>query len=157
MLARKNELRREKDAIIREYLSALNYVVEVGRQKISNDPEFDRVREEFMVARRNNPDDLVRLSGPLLWEYREQIKTGEIEFFVNKDFTSDVEKFGDKAGKKITQSEMDRSVVLISNIKKSWNGCSPAEQKSLVSKTQSLLTSYVKYLKTCKELSQLEN
>lgn len=152
----KNQLRDQKSAIIKKFMNDLNYIFEAGKNKLKNDVEFEKVRNQFLVARRNNPEDLVKLSGPPMWEYREQISKGEVGFFLEHDFSEDVQKFGSTETESISKEDFDQTVELISSIRKAWIICTEGEKKLLTQKVQNMLKSYAEYLMTDKKLIAME-
>ena len=157
MLAQKRKLREESEDIVRKFGQSLSFIIETGAKKLSRDSDFGEVREQFLIAKRNNPEDLIKLSGPPIWQYREQIKNGDIQHFLEKDFTEDIESFGkDESGHSVSREELEKSAKLVQNIKKTWTTCSKKEQSILVKKVQILLSLYARHLSVEKKLSDLE-
>ena len=64
-----------------------------------NDPDVLTAKNSFLAARKANPKLIVRaLKLYVVEKYRKEIESGNIEFFVNKDYTNDaaVSPYSDK-------------------------------------------------------------
>jgi len=55
-----------------------------------NDPDVLTAKNSFLAARKANPKLIVRaLKLYVVEKYRKEIESGNIEFFINKDYTND--------------------------------------------------------------------
>ena len=64
-----------------------------------NDPDVLTAKNAFLTARKANPKLIVRaLKLYVVEKYRKEIESGNIEFFINKDYTNDaaVSPYSDK-------------------------------------------------------------
>jgi hypothetical protein len=64
-----------------------------------NDPDVLTAKNSFLAARKANPKLIVRaLKLYVVEKYRKEIESGNIEFFINKDYTNDaaVSPYSDK-------------------------------------------------------------
>jgi hypothetical protein len=81
-----------------------------------DDPDLQTAKNSFLAARKANPKLIVRaLKLYVVEKYRKEIESGNIEFFVNKDYKNDAS--GSPYSDKITEAiDRLRNPVKLMNI-----------------------------------------
>jgi hypothetical protein len=152
-LTQKRELREQKDACMKKFIHELTQLASAAMTKNKNDADFSRRFDEYNIAKRDAPDAVLRIAGPPIWDYREDIAKGNVDKFLKADYIDDIQKYADK----IPDADFIESErVLIEKIKRTWHLFVPAEQQIMLKRVQTLVSLYAKYIKINRELDKLQ-
>lgn len=117
------------EQIEREYNAAMGSLVELVCNKCRSDSNITDIRVKFMTIRSHTPSEIIKTSGPPLWNYREQIAEGKAEPFLKMEY--DVS---------------DENYMLIASIKRLWESSNVAERNFVINVLKKLLSLYAKYI-----------
>jgi len=118
----------------REYNAGMASLVELVYNKCRSDPNIADARVKFATIRSHTPSEIIKTSGPPLWEHRERIANGEASFFL-----------------KMECDDSDEASMLVSSIKRLWTSSNDAERDYVVAVLKKLLSLYAKYLLLCQK------
>jgi hypothetical protein len=153
----RRELLQNKDTSVRDFIANLTFIIEAVYSKNKRDPEMIGLRDKYSVARKESPEKIIEITGPKIWKYRKPISEGKVSFFLDNDFSEDIEEMQDSQSPQEPNSEKNRDLVeLLDRARKVWEIFSPTEQTVIVKKVQGLLQYYSCYLSADKKLRELE-
>ena len=142
-----NEL---KDKSTKEFIADLTFLVTALHSKNTKDDDFIFIKDAYNVAKSENPDVVVMVSGPYIWKYREQIEKSDINFILNNDYTEEVEAAKTAL---VENQKYDQIKDILKKIKSTWSAFNPVEQSTIIKKIQKLVVSYAGYLGATKKLN----
>ena len=128
-----------KDDIINRYNNNMRMLGKIMKSKLTNDKNVEHITIRLNTAIQFDPLVLLRESGPYFVKYKEQIKTKDMSYFLNKDDWSD-----DVTSEK--EDEKNLSHDIINKVKQIWVTLSDKEKTMLYSITESLLVDYCNFL-----------
>jgi hypothetical protein len=152
-LKAKRELRETRDKAIKGFIDNLNYLVKATASKNKDDEDFKRRVDEYNIAKKEAPEGVLKLSGPPIWDYREDIKVGNVDKFLKSDFKEDIVKYSD--GKIPNADLIEEDQALIEKVKRSWHLLTPPEQEIMKKKVQQMVIFYAQYISTIRKLKEL--
>jgi len=148
----KRQYRETRDKCIKEFINELTQLAGAAISKNKKDDDFRRRYDEYNIAKRDAPDEIVRLSGPPIWDYREDIMRGNIDKFLKADYREDIKKYADRIPD-VDYIEDER--MLIEKIKRTWHLFQPAEQEVMLRRVQNLVSLYAQYVRINRLLGEL--
>ena len=147
---RKNELKKEIAECQKSFLRVIVQITNKLHNKNKRDGDLAELKEQISVAARDAPEDIFRNAGEYVWEYREDIRLGEVKKFLGMDFKDEVEK-------KVTDSsEAEQVQLLITKIKRTWRLLGDVEQKDLIKDVQKLVAKYAQWEAHTRELKSFD-
>lgn len=148
----KRELREQRDECIKSFINELTKLAGAAVNKNKTDDDFRRYFDEYNIAKRDAPDEIVKMAGPPLWDYRDDIKKGNVDKFLKSDFTEDIMKYADH----IPDADfIEEDRILIEKVKRSWHLFTQPEQQFMVGRVQKLVSLYAQYLSVNKKLDEI--
>ena len=97
---RNNKMANILTAFNDHFLEFVNDVINV----FPDDPDILTAKNAFIFARKSNPKLIVKIWKKYIVEkYKEEIEEGNIDFFINKDYSDDISasKYSDKISESI--------------------------------------------------------
>lgn len=153
-LKQKRELRDERDKCMKNFINELTKLAQAAVSKNKSDEDFRERFDQYNIAKRDAPDEIVNMAGPPLWDYREDIMQGNVAKFLNSDFKEDIVKYADH----IPDADfIEEDQILIEKVKRSWHLFTNAEQSVMLKRVQKLVSLYGKYLFINKQLEELNS
>lgn len=149
----KRQLRETRDQAIRDFTNGLSFLASAALSKNKRDDDFQRRFDEFSLAKRDAPEGVLKIAGPPLWDFREDIKAGNVDRFLKSDFKDEIVKYAD--GRIPNSDLIEEDQELINKIKRSWHLFTPAEQGEMVKRVQGLVANYAQYLASSKKLREM--
>jgi hypothetical protein len=136
---RKNELRKEIADCQKKFLRIIVQITGKLHAKNKRDGDLAELREQISIAVKDAPEDIFKTAGEYVWEFREDIRVGNVRKFLGMDFTEEVEK------NTIDSSEVEQVKLLITKIKRTWRLLGEHEQKELIKDVQRLVAKYAQW------------
>jgi hypothetical protein len=149
----KRELRETRDEAIKGFINNLTYLVKAALTKNKDDEDLKRRADEFNIAKQEAPEGVLKISGPPIWDYRDDIKAGNVDRFLKSDFKEDIVKYSDRTIPNEDLIEDDQ--ILIEKVKRSWHLLTPQEQEMMKKKVQGMVGYYAQYLSCVRKLREL--
>jgi len=115
--------------IEREYNAAMGSLVELVYTKCKDDQNIAKTRAHFMTVRSVTPSEIIKLSGPQLWEHREDIVAENTSAFLDMSI-----------------DQANENYALFTSIKHLWEKSNNAERTYVVSVIKKMLSLYAKYI-----------
>lgn len=153
-LLQKRELRESKDTCTKNFINELTQLAAAAISKNKKDEDFRKRYDEYNIAKRDAPDEVLKIAGPPIWDYREDIKQGNVTKFLKADYLDDIKKYADRVPD-VDFIESER--MLIEKIKRTWHLFTEPEKEVMVKRVQKLVGLYAQYIKINRELSEFEN
>jgi hypothetical protein len=149
----KRELRDLKDKCTRDFINELSQLAGAAISKNKNDADFRKRFDEFNLAKQEAPDEVLKIAGPPIWDYREDIAKGNVNKFLKADYYEDIKRYADKVP---DADYIEDERVLIEKVKRTWHLFTKPEQEVMTKRVQSLISLYAQYIKLSRELESLE-
>lgn len=142
-----------RDKAVSNFANNMSKIIQAVKEKQKQNIDIIKIQDMFSVARRETPEMIVQMAGPYIWKYREQISTGNVDFFLANNFEEDIIEANGK--KEIAEiSEFENTALLMQCAKRTWHMFIPAEKQNIIKLIKSLLQEYAKYISACKRLSE---
>lgn len=120
---------KQKDIIIKKFNNSLrNLLTCVGQ--VINDSELEQMRLVFSQAMAVNDLFAVNNIGPYLFQYKEKIFDGDIDYFLNANLGEEVREMDD----------------IIAKVRVAWSKCNEKEQSALYDIIHTMATLYLEYV-----------
>lgn len=151
----KEELQAEQDKQVKDFNAALAFMIRCVVDKNKKDEDIKDINDKFLAVKRENPSIVVIHGGPRVWKYREEIKKGEINFFLDNNFEDDVEEVQKEVQDEIPEAADTKKVMeIMTKIKLSWHRFNKEEQEEIMKRAKKLVKTYAAYLATDKQLQK---
>jgi hypothetical protein len=150
----KREKREERDKCMKKFINGLTKLATAAFSKNKKDDDFRRRYDEYNLAKKDAPEEVMRMAGPPIWAHRENIMAGNIDVFLKADYKDDIIKFADHVP---DADFIEDEQILINKIKRTWHLFTPIEQEKMLSNVQELVSLYANYIKIERELEKLES
>ena len=140
-----------KDKAVKDFITELGFLVHALYTKNTNDDNFIFIKDGFNVAKNENPEVVVMVSGPYVWKYRTQLENGDVQTMLNNDYKDEVEgakEYLEGHGK------FDQIKEILKKIKETWPTFSKIEQETVAKKMQKLVVHYASFLGASKKLNK---
>jgi hypothetical protein len=109
-------------------------------RRFPNDAMISRIQKRANLAAEMTPTWLIEEVGPMLFEYNEQIYTGDAAFFIENDYDREFRSA-------VNAEKIGMAKYLIPMIKRAWNEqLTEAEKGQYITTIQDLLDEYMEYL-----------
>lgn len=105
-------------------------------KRLPSDPIVDRVRKRIDLAIGADPILILRLTGPCLTKYYEQITKEDVAFFIENEYDQEIRESVDKG-------RLDVALYLLPKIKEIARGFTDAEKKRYLSIAADMLDAYL--------------
>lgn len=125
------------EKLIRSYNAAFMSLFNLLHSKKKKDADIEKLKVVLMSVKNHIPNQIIELSGPHLWRYREEIYANKIEFFLTKDFNEEL---------KNVKEDIDHAKRVIQVIKDLWGASNAQEQAFVKEKVREMLVIYANYL-----------
>lgn len=119
---------KQKDTIIKKFNNSLRKLLTCVGQ-VTNDPELERIRMAASQAISVNDLFAVNNMGPYLFQYKDRIFDGDIDYFLNADLED--------------AREIEN---IIGKVRVAWQKCGEDEQNSLYDIIHTMTTLYLEYV-----------
>lgn len=147
----RQELIIQKEASVAKFASIMTFIVNAVHSKLRHDDDFNEIRDGYLAARTENPECIMMVAGPYVWEYREIIMSGNLKPLLNKDFRAEISERSDDI-RKSARISIDKIYILVEKIKKVWFDFKSSEQEVLKQKFKDMVGQYATYLALCKRI-----
>lgn len=129
------------EKLVRSYNAAFMSLFTLLHSKKKKDADIEKLKTILVSLKNHTPNQIIELSGPHLWRYREEIYENKIEFFLTKDFKEELSA---------VKEDIDQAKRVIQVIKDLWVNSNAQEQAFVKEKVREMLVIYANYLKVCK-------
>lgn len=136
---------QEKEKAITEFANIASTIINAIYELNRKDIYILEIKDKYAIIRREQPQIIIKIVGPYLWKYRENIKTGNLDILLKNDFND--EKI---EAQELIHDSIDKINNIIESFKNSWLLFSPFERDIIKKKLQKLLAYYSGYLIACK-------
>jgi hypothetical protein len=147
---RKNELKAEIADCQKKFLRIIVQITNKLHAKNKRDGDLAELKEQIKIAVRDAPEDIFQEAGRYVWEYREDIRVGNVKKFLGMDYTTEVNK------KTSDTEEAAQIQTLITKIKRTWRLLGDVEQKELIKDVQKLVAKYAQWQANKNQLKELK-
>ena len=142
------------DKAISDFVNEMTFVVNAMFEKNKKDNDIIEIRDGYMVAKRENPDCILKLVGPYFWKYRADITSGKMNDLLKNDYKDDIME---AQGSLVDTSNFDKIQSIMSKIKRTWHLFTIHEQEILKGKFIKMVSIYATYVGGCKYLEKLDS
>lgn len=120
---------KQKDSTIKKFNNSLRRLLTCVGQVI-DDPELEQIRMAANQAIAANDLFAINNIGPYLFQYKEKIFDGDIDYFLNADLGEEVREMDD----------------IIAKVRIAWSKCNEEEQSALYDIIHAMATLYLEYV-----------
>lgn len=120
---------KQKDAVIKKFNNSLRKLLTCVGQ-VTKDPDLERIRMAASQAISINDLFAVNNMGPYLFQYKDRIFDGDIDYFLSADLGEDAREIEDIIGK----------------VRVAWQKCGEDEQNALYDIIHTMTTLYLEYV-----------
>lgn len=135
-----------KEECVRKYVEVLQGLILTIQEKGEKDRDIKEMADKFATFGREAPELIVDKTVPLVWKYREELNSGNVAFFLNRDYTDDIREM-------VGLQEMETySFIpqLISKLKATYHKLDRINQEVIKNKMRMLVKLSAGYLKIIK-------
>jgi hypothetical protein len=127
---------------VNEFNRTIKILVNDLAQRYTHDAIIGRVKARIALAIDLDPVCVAKAVGPHLFKYADSIYGGDGEFFIDNDYTAEVEKSANAESVTVAQH-------IIPKVKAAWRDSDLAGKAAYLHTVQSLLDIYLDYLELC--------
>ena len=135
-----------ENALVTEFNNELKFLFKIYinfKKGKFDEHETHVYHKRALLCIRQYPEFLMTEMGPYFIKYREPIKKGDAEYFLNRDFEEDRKNFG-KVITDIADEELQLEVM--NHLKKLWKVSKENEKEIITKKMQNMLSLYCRFL-----------
>jgi hypothetical protein len=121
-----------------EFNRQINLLVNELVRLFPEDPKIDRAKKRINLASREFPDSIIKIVGPVLYGYQEQLYSGEKTFFLDRDYDERVRTNKDA-------EKVDLSLYIIPKVKEHLRRLGTEEQDEYLKRVVNILDLYVEW------------
>jgi hypothetical protein len=138
-MARSKEDRDAMNAQLGEFIQIVRRLTRGVADHYPDDPVIVRARKKIMLAADLDPAYVLRLVGEYLYTYRNEITAGSPDFFLNSDYSGDIENADDRDAAAVTSH-------IIPRVKVMWREATTSEARDeYMLAVQDMLDAYIEY------------
>ena len=104
-----------------------------------SDPLVNRAKKRIMLGIDVNPVGMIKIAGPYLYKYREQIYSNDSAFFVENEYDEDLKHTSE-------QGLTDLVSYIIPRVKDAWRESGEDDKATLTAAVVELMDTYLEYL-----------
>ncbi len=149
---RRKEIEAGKDEALRGFIEAFRFLIRVTYNKNVNDEDFAWYQNAYSIAAKSNPIIIIQKAGPPLWDLREKIENGDINYFLEASFDDSFAKHRDKG----VPDEMDHEKQLIKKLRVVFHLFSQPEKEEIRQKFIKAIKCFAEYVRFSKEEKAFE-
>ncbi len=153
LLQRKQHL-DQQESNKKVFLTDLGAIITALHTYNKKDADICKIKELYLIAKRETPDIIIQRGGPYIWKYRKEIWAREEKFFLNNDFKDEIANASQTGVAEMT--EFAEFPAIITKLKRTWHLLTPEERTVMWAKLTSVLAQYAGYLQAEKELEKLK-
>lgn len=137
-----------QEKFIRELSNLLNHI----KNKNKKSDEINELYDKFSIAKREVPEIIFNIAGPLLWPYRKEIKAKNMNALLNLShgdmITSSITSAQSMGAVEIVEAtELERMHQIIKAVKGTWHIMNPKERDVICEGFIKLIGAYALFLK----------
>jgi hypothetical protein len=148
----KQELMNELGKNSTEFCNNLKFLVNMLWNCNKDNGDITALKERLKIAARTNPITIIEIGGPQFFKYRESLRAKKLDFFLDKDFSEDVEATKREHG---ISGDTSSATEVIQIIKTTFSTFKDNEKTIIVDKAYEMLQTYIRYLMAAKALKAL--
>jgi len=140
----------------KSFVSNSTSLVNIGAEKNKTDMQIQEMRELYRVIMASEPNLIITNVGPYMWKYREQIKKRDEAFFIDNEFSNELNEYYSRESH-TDQFDQNDINVLMNSIKKSWSTFTNPEKIVVWKHVNTMLMTYAQYLKCEREINNINS
>ena len=148
----KKELMEELSKNSVEFCNTLKFLVNMLWNCNKDNGDITALKEKLKIAASSNPISIIEIGGPQFFKYRDSLREKKLDFFLDKDFSEDVEATKREHG---ISGDTSSATEVITIIKTTFNSFNDNEKTIIVDKAYEMLKNYIRYLSAAKALKAL--